>query len=378
MQFYKINFIFLIFSITFAVFAKTESIEITAIGVADANAEIYKKDRGLMLDNLRTDAKKRAIEKAVGCFVSSETIVENFQMIKDRVVKSSSGMIKRIISEGKPEIKKDGFAYLEIKAEVRLGAIENALTELSQKERISLIKEKGNPKISVSIQLENNKGTAQSEIAENILKEKLSSFGYRVWSKKEGKGKRRFRKRKTDFLISGKAKIFTNKLKSSYTDLEIEEFLLNSWTITCEDELTGEEIYFNNQIPKNKRWGSEDLAIKDIGELIASEFNQGFFDKQLMKVSTICQLEIENIPSFTHAKNFQKEILTLRKILNCRIDEFDTEVSFFEVEMSDTRESFLSMINYSVIEPLNKKLGSEKYKLVSAKAGCIKIIYEDK
>ncbi|MGB8146675.1 MAG: hypothetical protein WCF05_16130, partial [Chromatiaceae bacterium] len=53
-----------------------DTITVTAEGLADPNAETYQRDKGLLIDDLRQDARRQVIEKAVGAFIDSTTLVE--------------------------------------------------------------------------------------------------------------------------------------------------------------------------------------------------------------------------------------------------------------------------------------------------------------
>lgn len=166
-------------------YANANTIVVSAEGLADPEADTYKRDRGLMIEDLRKDAKRQVIEKAIGTFVESSTLVENYQLIDERVMTRSAGLIKRVIKQSDPWIGEDGFAHMLIKAEVYLGDIRSALEGMSKDSRVSLIKQHGNPRVAVSILVRDAVRGAEeerSDIAENILKQHIKSYGYRVWS----------------------------------------------------------------------------------------------------------------------------------------------------------------------------------------------------
>jgi len=106
----------------------TETLVVSAEGLADPGAEIYKSDKGLMLDALRQDAMRQCVEKAVGTMVESSSLVENFTLVQDRVLTHSKGLIKRVIKQSDPWLGEDGFMHLLVKAEVYLGQVKEALS----------------------------------------------------------------------------------------------------------------------------------------------------------------------------------------------------------------------------------------------------------
>jgi serine/threonine-protein kinase len=100
---------------------------ITAEGLADPNADAYARDKALMIEDLRREAKAQILEKAVGAYVETSTLVENYTLISDRVLSRSQGLIKRVIKESEPWIGEDGFAHMLMKAEVSVVPITEAL-----------------------------------------------------------------------------------------------------------------------------------------------------------------------------------------------------------------------------------------------------------
>ncbi len=352
----RILFLFILyFEILFA--TNTQVVVISAEGLADPNADIYKKDKALMIDDLRRDAKKQLIEKAVGAYVNSYTLVENYVTIEDRILSQSQGLIKRVIKESPHWIGKDGFAHMLIKAEVFVGKVEDALQELSKAQKIGIIKSNGNPRISVSIKIRGK----NSVIAENKLKEHIKSFGYTVWSER---GKKEHQK--TDFTIEGEAKFKTLKYRLKASGITIEKIVLTSWSVNCIDRSSLEEIYFNNKVPKKKSWNSEEEAIEEIGTIIGKEFSSDFFIEKMNNPIKNYVMEVENLPSIDVAQLFKKEFIGLRSIYNVNFRRFNTEgTSVYEVDFAGIGGNLTTVLNEGVINPINKKLGRKALKLIA-------------
>src|SRR5690606_37750173 len=95
--------------------------------------------------------KSQCLEKAVGAYVESHTLMENYTLIRDQVLSRSQGLIKQVLKESDPWIGEDGFAHLLMKCEVYVGGVQDALRETSRMERRMLLKEVGDPRISVAI-----------------------------------------------------------------------------------------------------------------------------------------------------------------------------------------------------------------------------------
>ncbi len=355
--------------------AQAESIVVSAEGLADPNAEIYQSDKGLLLDALREDARRQVIEKAVGTFVESSTLVENYELINDRVLTRSKGLIKRVVKESEPWIGEDGFMHILLKAEVYLTDVREALQSMSRAERVSLIRERGNPRIAVSVSVRDAERDTRvpperSLIAENLLKERIAGFGYRVWSEREDGHEA------ADFTISGEAKFMPRSVTLKASGLKLTKYVLTSWTVKCVAIDTGEEIYFNSKIPKGKGWASEDEALQDIGRLIGEEFTQEFFENHLMRPAGVFHLHVSGLPDYDTGVLLRKELIGLRPVLNVDLREFDANgISVYEVEFSGRRGNFLQVVNDTVVKPLNRKLKAKVFHLTSARGEVVELAF---
>ena len=87
-------------------------------------------------------------------------------------------------------------------------------------------------------------------VAENLLKERIRSFGFRTWSD-EGGARRRsqgcagLRRRAARPTIKRLSMRLPKPRASSSPSTRS-----TSWTVKCVDRTTGEEIYFNTRLPK--------------------------------------------------------------------------------------------------------------------------------
>ncbi len=379
--------------------AQGRTIIVSAEGLADPNADAYKRDKALMVEDLRRDARKQAVEKAVGALVSSSTLIENYTLIHDRILSRTAGMIKSVIKESPPWIGEDGFAHMLIKAEVYLDDVQNALQEMSRDERVALIKERGNPKISTSIRVQSadspGAGFQRSGLAENILNERIKGFGYRVWSEDHStklktdmmvRSKLQNQveatislqsQRAADFYITGEAKLTTSTQTLQPANITVTLYLLNHFSVKCVNAHTGEEILYNNQVPKGRSWPNEAQAIESIGQLIGEEFSQDFFVQHLQAPSQIYQLQVLGLPSYDMGQLLRKEFIGLRPVLNIDFRNFDRNgASLYEVEFSGSDDNFNQLLNSAVLQPLNQKLGENAFKLDSAHGNTVQVVFE--
>ena len=109
----------------------------------------------------------------------------------------------------------------ETRAVLKMRDVQKSLNQLSKDERIDFIRNNGDPKVALRMTLANADtaqalAPARSQLAENVLKERIKSFGFRVWSD-EGEAPSGPQAKAADFLIQGEAKVkqLSTKLAAS-------------------------------------------------------------------------------------------------------------------------------------------------------------------
>lgn len=153
-------------------FGRDNEKEIVATGMADGTTA---KSRDEAID----DALRRAVEQAMGSYVSSETLVENMILIEDRIYSETRGYIKsyEVIKE-----KTDGGAYeIRISAVVKTGKLADDLESIGL-----LIRKKRNPRVMVVLSSREVSGTyfevtrEGNMNVENQIEGKLIQKGFQV------------------------------------------------------------------------------------------------------------------------------------------------------------------------------------------------------
>ncbi len=99
-----------------------ETKTVTAEGVA----VIQGGARDIARDQAIEDAQKRAVEQAIGILIDSQTQVENYQLISDKILSQTKGYIKRYSIAG--ETVEDTLLRVTINAEVSLGQLSDDLS----------------------------------------------------------------------------------------------------------------------------------------------------------------------------------------------------------------------------------------------------------
>lgn len=124
--------------------ARPQGVEITVLGAG----AILANDQAAARDRAIDDAMRKAVQQALGTHIKSETLVENYQMVEDRILSWSSGYVTRydILREGRGQ--HDTYE-VQMRALVNLSDLRNddqALAQLLQKE---------NPRVMVMIAEQN-------------------------------------------------------------------------------------------------------------------------------------------------------------------------------------------------------------------------------
>jgi hypothetical protein len=113
---------------------------ITAEGVG----AVFGNDRAIARDQAIQDALRKAVEQAVGILVSSETMVQNFQTLNDRIYTQTQGYIQkyRVLSE----TPGSNVHTVTIQATVAIGDLEKDLQALG-----FLLGQVGKPRIMILV-----------------------------------------------------------------------------------------------------------------------------------------------------------------------------------------------------------------------------------
>jgi len=124
-------------------------------------AVIYNGDMALAYDAAVIDAKRNALEQALGVYITSETVVQNYQLITDKILSHSEGYIVSWKEVSKKTV--DSIMEVTISAEVRAGKLSKDFDTIK-----SLLKAK-NPYVLVVIREKFGKNTYTGKWENNTL-----------------------------------------------------------------------------------------------------------------------------------------------------------------------------------------------------------------
>jgi hypothetical protein len=170
---------FLLFSIP--LFAQSQGsgvVNVTATGVGT----ILQGDVALARDRAIDDALRKSVEKALGTWIQSETVVENYMLVEDKILNWSNGYVKNyaIVSERQ--------TFGDVYEVVVNAAVETAALVRDQQSVQNILNKAGNPRIMIIFD-EQNIGETLNEYhffqvdmtqAETTLMDKFLEKGFEV------------------------------------------------------------------------------------------------------------------------------------------------------------------------------------------------------
>jgi len=156
-----------------AVFAQDQTVE------AEGMARILENNTAMARDNAIVDAQRKAVEQAVGVLMSSESVVQNYEIVSDRILTQSAGYITSY--DILDEAQNDKEYRVKIRAVIGMGALENDVQAIQH-----LIQQKGNPRMMFLVSEElvglKTAGVASADMAqaEVTLQQAFLNKGFEV------------------------------------------------------------------------------------------------------------------------------------------------------------------------------------------------------
>lgn len=335
---------------------------ISAVGLADPSNQKYQSDKALLAADVRADSESQLVEKAIALYLDRASLAKNYDLLHKRLLSKSGSYIARIVQEGAPELGKDGLMYVTTQAAVRIRDVQKSLNQMSRDERIDFIRNNGDPKISVAISVRGDGAAApqNSLVAENLLKERIKSFGFRIWSDDAqapvatGKG--------ADFAVIGEARLKQLSTKLEASGITITKYMLTSWTVKCVDKQSGEEIYYNNKLPGAAgSWATGEQALAAIGAKIADEFSRDFFVRHFNASGQKVTLKFDGLPDKSVDAAVARELVGLQAVIGVARRAGATGV--YDLQLSGGTGALTDLVANAVLKPLNAKLGQACFNL---------------
>jgi serine/threonine-protein kinase len=255
--------------------------------------------------------------------------------------------------------------------------LQKSLNQMSRDERIELIRANGDPKISVQIAVRDadqpHAPPQPSPLAENLLKERIKSFGFRTWSDEGARGDDT--QKNPDFLVQGEAQIKKLSTRLAASGVVVTKYALTSWTVKCIDRATGEEIYYNTTLPKGiGSWASEGEALKAIGAKIADEFSRGFFLQHVPASGRKVTLSVEGMPAAPTDDALGRELIGLPAVITA-MPRAPSGVRVYDLQLAGSGTEG-DLVASGVLKPLNAKLGQACFSLGRIAGDQVAVVFD--
>ena len=344
--------------------ASPGTLTISAVGLVDPSDPRFQADKALLQSELRADSRSQLVEKAVGLLVDQKSIAANYELLKTRVLANSGNYVQAVVRESEPQLGKDGLMSMTTEAVVNVKAVQKSLNQMTRDERVELIRASGDPRVSVQIDVRDadrpELPPLPSPVAENLLKERIKSFGFRVWA--DAAAGDAAAGPAPDFSVIGEARIRRLSARLQASGLVITKYALTSWTVKCIDRATGEEIYYNTTLPKGVgSWASEEEALKAIGTRIADEFSRDFFLQHASATTRKVTLLIDGLPDAASEERLALEIVGLPGVVAVAVRP-PAKPRGYDVVLAGGGAAG-DLVAVGVLKPLNAKLGQACFAL---------------
>jgi serine/threonine-protein kinase len=348
---------------------------ISALGLVNPNDPRFNGDAAAAQAEARADAQRQLVEKALALYVDKRSLEKNYGLIEAKLLSRPGSFIKTVLQESAPTAGKDGLIAAQARAAIKIRDVQKSLNQMSREERIEFIRNNGDPKIAILMAIR-NADTAQalppnrSQLAENVVKERIRSFGFRVWSA-EGETKTGPNAQTADFEIHGEVRVKQLSARLAASGITVTKTALTSWTVKAIDKATGEEIYLNTVSPKGRSWATEDQALADIGKLVGEEFSKNFFLQHFNFGAQPVSLTISGLPDAESARLLLKELRSFRSVLDAQLV---ADTGRYQLRLPEGAAA-TDIVQDAILKPLNAKLGQNCFALAGARGATVNVSF---
>ncbi len=341
--------------------AGPDTMTFSAVGLADPSDQQFKADPNAAATAARADGRRQLVEKALALYVDGASLAKNYALVQEKLLARSNDFVANVVNEAAPVVGKDGLMQVSTTGTVKVREVQKALNQMSREERVEFIRINGDPKISVTMTVrdEGSNAVYPSQMAENVVKERIKTFGFRTWAD-ESKGAGTPAKGGADFAVIGEAAMRKLSAKLAASGLTIDKYMLTSWTVKAVDKATGEEIYFNNKLPKNiGSQATPEQALQDIGGKIADEFSRDFFLQHFVPGGRPAKVRFEGLPDKMAEQALAREIPGL-PLIAVAVPQGAGRI---DVLVAGGNGPVNELVAAAILAPLNAKLGATCFTL---------------
>ena len=365
---------------------------ISAVGVANPADPAYANDPDAAARTVWADARQQVVAKAAALYVQPASLGANYAVVQAKLLTHSDDFITTVVQQPATQRSGDGLMLGTLQATVNVRDVQKSLNKISADDRVEFIRNHGDPRISVSIRVQNSETTGaadtaaatataaaaapadpsadsqRSAVAENILKERIKSFGFTVVDDTASKTP-------ADFHIDGEVRFKRLSAKSPALGLTLEKFALTSWTVKAVDAKTGEEIYHNTAVPEKQSWATQELAMQEVGRLIGAQFTQSFFLQYFDFKPRAARLRFSGLPPMA-ANVVLTAVTGSLVVLNAApVAQAGSDV-VIDAQLSGGADSVTTTIQHAVLDPLNQRIGVPCFSMGSGDPAEVHIMFD--
>ena len=354
--------------------AEPGTMVISATGFVDPTDPRYTTDKAQLNADLRADANSQLVAKALGTMVDTGSLATNYDVLRDRLMAKSTSYVTTVVEQSAPRMGKDGLVSMTTEAVVNVKALQKALNQMSRDERIQLIRAGSDPKVAVRVSVTDadqpGAPPLPSQLAENLLKERIRAFGFRTWSEGAPDAQQG-----ADFLVQGEAQLKRLSMKLSASGVVVTKYALNSWTIKVIDRATGEEVYFNTALPQGLgSWPTEGDAFKAIGSKIADEFSRDFFLQNVSPTGRRVALTFDGLPPPATEDLLWRELVSLPAVLMAT-PRSAPGARAYDVVLAGAAAPG-DVVASGVLKPLNAKFGEACFAVGAVTGDAVAVVFD--
>ncbi len=311
---------------------------VTAKGVAffEPGREPIAREKAL------DEAKRAAVEQAVGTTVESRSAVENFRLVHDRVLSRASGYIKRmkILDEKKTDL---GTYEITIEAVVETSALVDDLDRFN-----NMMGWQKNPRVAVVVDPGlNHRYAAAAKRAVDLLSAKMKDKGFTV-----------FRYTRENEAQMGLVVSLILALSTKKTDYQGLGLTLNEIVMSADIHRPGDDEVLATagavkSLPGENRLNALDEGTKACIDAIWNELQKKLvrlWEKELYSERDITVV-VKKVPSHSRAQKIAEAFKSdVSGMVDARLLRFSKKSAVFGIKYKGWPESLLSELQMSYFE----------------------------
>ena len=344
---------------------------ITAVGVSNPADSAAGKEPGAAERAVADDARQQAVAKAVALYVEPASLDANYPLIRAKLLSHSDDFITSVVQQPTPQRTEDGRLVGSLTANVNVREVQKALNGISREDRVEFIRNNGDPRIAVAVTVQDLDAPGQpvlSDVAANLLKERIRSFGFSVVDAATANPP-------ADFKVNGEVHFKRLAAKLPASGIVVEKFVLTAWTINAVDTKSGQEIYHNTEAPQKQSWATQELALQDVGRLIGAEFNKNFFLQYFDFKPKAVRLKFVGVPA-SAAPALLLAVNSSLAVLNASAATSTNGDLAIEAQLTAGAAPAATSVQRGILEPLNRKLGQNCFSLTGPEAPELSVAFD--